>query len=385
MKSIQLITVCCTFLGIFTTKAQVVPFNSDRWKIEAAGHVLDAYKGETNVLLLQRGDALLQDVDFENGIIEFDIFLDNRRGFPGVIFRMQDNTNYEEFYLRPHLSGMPDAMQYAPVFNSNSAWQLYHDQANLVQNGRVSFEMRDHNGYNTFYDYPYDRWLHVKLVVSGIRAEVYFDHEEVPTLHISQLRHGFSHGNIGITTSVSPFYFSNFSYTPMKNVQLTAVTETAVVPEEHRIPTWEISNVISEESIKDVVRLTPGTLDTLIWQSVQSEPTGLINISAQRVLSDRTMNTVFARVNINSKGERITKLDFGFSDRVQVYCNGQLLYAGNNSYLTRDYRFLGTIGYFDSVYLPLKNGINEVILAVSETFGGWGLQGKFENMEGITL
>jgi hypothetical protein len=43
------------------------------------------------------------------------------------------------------------------------------------------------------------------------------------------------------------------------------------------------------------------------------------------------------------------------------------------------------MGYYDAVYLPLKKGKNELWLAVSENFGGWGLKGKFENMEGIQL
>ena len=43
---------------------------------------------------------------------------------------------------------------------------------------------------------------------------------------------------------------------------------------------------------------------------------------------------------------------------------------------TRDYRFLGSIGYWDRLYLPLVPGENELVLAVSENFGGWGLQAR---------
>jgi hypothetical protein len=384
MKSRQkVITFFCILVACYTN-AQIVPFNSERWTIEAKGHVIDGYEGETNVLFLQRGSAILNDVDFENGIIEFDIFLSVRRGFPGVIFRMTDDNNYEEFYLRAHLSGMPDAMQYAPVFGGNSSWQLYHDQANLVQNGRVSFEMRDHNGYNTTYAYPYDRWLHVKLAVSDTRAEVYFDHQEKPTLQISQLRHGATHGGIGVSTNVSPFYFANFSYTAMPHVDLLPLPETSFPSEQFSIPSWDISQVMPESSLKNTVHLESYMLDTMSWQKARSEPSGITNISAVRALRSE-INTVLARAQITSRGDQIKKFDFGYSDRVRVYCNGVLLYSGNNTYLTRDYRFLGTIGYFDSVYLPLKNGENEIILAVSETFGGWGVQGKFENMERISL
>jgi sugar lactone lactonase YvrE len=41
-------------------------------------------------------------------------------------------------------------------------------------------------------------------------------------------------------------------------------------------------------------------------------------------------------------------------------------------YQQRDPSFLGIIGLFDAVYLPLKQGDNELMLAVFESFGGWG-------------
>jgi hypothetical protein len=57
--------------------------------------------------------------------------------------------------------------------------------------------------------------------------------------------------------------------------------------------------------------------------------------------------------------------------------------AGADDYRSRDYRFLGTIGYFDELYLPLKKGENELIFAVSEDFGGWGIKALFEDPVGI--
>ena len=73
------------------------------------------------------------------------------------------------------------------------------------------------------------------------------------------------------------------------------------------------------------------------------------------------------------------------SDRVRVYLNGRLLFRGDDNYQSRDYRFLGSIGYFDSLYLPLAKGGNELLIAVSEEMGGWGIQAKLEDLAGITL
>ena len=46
-------------------------------------------------------------------------------------------------------------------------------------------------------------------------------------------------------------------------------------------------------------------------------------------------------------------LELGYSDRAIVYLNGERLYRGNATYRSRDYRFLGSIGLWDTIYLPL--------------------------------
>ena len=89
-------------------------------------------------------------------------------------------------------------------------------------------------------------------------------------------------------------------------------------------------------------------------------------------------------ITVSDKAQ-VKPLQFGFSDSVKVYFNGQLIYGGNDLFRSRDYRFLGTIGYYDTLYLPLLNGKNELIMAVSEKFGGWGVQARFADMTGISL
>ena len=70
------------------------------------------------------------------------------------------------------------------------------------------------------------------------------------------------------------------------------------------------------------------------------------------------------------------------------YLNGRLLFRGDDPARSRDYRFLGSIGYWDALYLPLREGDNEILLAVSEDhedLGGWGVQAKLENLNELTL
>ena len=92
---------------------------------------------------------------------------------------------------------------------------------------------------------------------------------------------------------------------------------------------------------------------------------------------------MLAKFELNATKDQLKKLELGFSDRARVYCNGILLYSGNNTYQSQDYRHLGTIGFYDAVYLPLKKGKNKIMIAVSETLGGWGIQGKLENQDAL--
>ncbi len=56
---------------------------------------------------------------------------------------------------------------------------------------------------------------------------------------------------------------------------------------------------------------------------------------------------------------------------------GRLLFTGRSAYRERDPSFLGIIGYNDTVVLPLAKGHNELVVKVTEVFGGWGLMARW--------
>ena len=52
----------------------------------------------------------------------------------------------------------------------------------------------------------------------------------------------------------------------------------------------------------------------------------------------------------------------------------------------RSLRYLGVMTIDnDALFLPLKQGENELIFAVSEAFGGWGVTARLEDLAGIRL
>jgi hypothetical protein len=85
------------------------------------------------------------------------------------------------------------------------------------------------------------------------------------------------------------------------------------------------------------------------------------------------MKVLYARTTIESDRDQVKKLYIGYSDEVSVFLNGKIFYRGRSAQGFRDPGFLGIINpENDAVYLPLKKGHNELMLAVSELGGGWG-------------
>jgi len=264
---------------------------------------------------------------------------------------MQDTNDYENFYLRPHQSGQPDANQYTPVFHSASGWQLYHGA-----------------GYAAPTVYPYDTWIPVRISFSGDRAEVYIDSAE-PALIIPELKRPRQAGKVGLTAFLAEVHFSEFRYS-QEAPTLRGAPPAVPEPPEGAVLSWEVSAPFAEKELVGLTRLPEGFASTLTWRDLPAEGTGITNLARISPLTDGT-NTVWVRwPEARGPAERVR---FGYSDRVRVFCNGHLLYSGSNLYRSRDFRYLGTIGLFDEIRCPTRDGRNEVLFAVSESFGGWGI------------
>src|SRR5574341_1050999 len=99
-----------------------LPFSDGGWELQGAATT--AREGEGDVLDLGTGAALRRDVSLLDGTIDLDVKVTRRRSFVYLLFRVLGEGEHEEVYLRPHKSGLGDALQYAPVWQGQSAWQL---------------------------------------------------------------------------------------------------------------------------------------------------------------------------------------------------------------------------------------------------------------------
>jgi hypothetical protein len=342
-----------------------VPPGLDQWNIEFAEVTTETYMGK-ECIFLKKGAMFLKDVDLLDGIIEVDMSFPQQRSFPGFAFRMQDVENFENFYVRPHQSGNPDATQYTPVFNGQAGWQLYHGE-----------------GYSNAFTFKFNEWHHVKIVLNGLQADIFIDDMQKPLIKVAELKHEWKTGKIGLISGGTPVRFANLGYTPKQG---TAPTRPPVPPNgtAGMITQWKVSNAVNRSFFENKNQLTDAIKKQLTWTTETSEPSGTINLS-KFLQSGDTSNTIVAKVLIQSDAEQLKGLSFGFSDYVIIYLNDKAFYYGADKFMSRDYRFLGTIGFFDMIFLPLKKGLNELWFVVSEDFGGWGVKAKFENMENISL
>ena len=341
------------------------PFDSSAWNISAAEWRVEPYRGRS-ALLLRDGAAWLKGSNFQNGTIEFDIAFSDVGGFPGIAFRAATHSDYELFYLRQNLSGQPHATQYTPVLHGLFAWQIYAGPK-----------------WEATARWTYDRWMHVKLIVSGTRAELYVDGDSAVQI-VPGLRGPQGAGEIGVISG-NGARFTNFVVRPDPAPSLSNATPLAARDSTPAtiVRTWRVSAPFAESLLTGVADLPkiPG-LETS--KTLDIEERGIANL-ARLAGNGSGHNTVVAAVTITSDRARTVPVRFGFSDRVRVYLNGQMLYAGNDGFGTHDPEFLGIVGLFDELALPLKRGRNELWFAVSETFGGWAITADLPDRDGITV
>lgn len=358
-----------------------VDFDSPQWQISDSNARKEEYLGRKS-LYLKSGFAFLKDVVFEDGVIDVDIATTSLTSFVGVLFRGESAEDHEIVYLRPFKSGQPDAVQYTPSFNGSAPWQLYSGK-----------------GYTTAVEIPHDQWVHVRIEVSGLTLKVYFNNQGQPVLINEDLKRGYSRGSVGLWGIVNGAHFSNFSYRLNPPVERHAPQPSPVAA--GILSKWEISEAF------DVTQRDPETLPTtsemksMKWQPVGVEMPGMVVIDryrrspskgqfftdpSQRVGQRPGRKVVLARAAIYSDRDQSKKMSLGYSDEATVFLNGQPLFIGRSAYRYRDPGFLGIMDVEDdSVYLNLKKGRNEIVLAVAEYFGGWGFICRIDDPQGIKL
>lgn len=360
-----------------TLETLAVAADSPRWELQGEARAIDSLGRKC--LSLNGGAAVLSDFELRDGVIDVDISTSAPRGFFGIQFRIAESGGDAEWvYLRQHKSGLSDAMQYTPVLHTGLNWQLYSGP-----------------GYTGAVEIPRDAWFHLRLVVAGAQARLFVHDMERPALVIDDLKSGVERGQVALAVLTGATCFADFT-----------VRRTPDVPWQRHLPPmppgaltrWSLSPAFDALE-RDLERpLSPAEAGAIAWQEVDAEPPGLVAINryrdsphprvsfatdfSKRLEPQPGMKVVYARTRIESDRDQVKKLQLGYSDDVSLFLNGQILFRGRSAQNFRDPAFLGIVSpENDAVYLPLRKGTNELVLAVSELGGGWGFITRLVDLE----
>lgn len=368
---------------VLVTAALMVPASGARAQVERLAPDDAAWtftgeggvqvRGGEDVIYLRSGQVLRPDVSFSDGTIEFDLLPTDQRTFLGVLFRRGEGDHTEDIYFRLHKSGLPDAIQYTPDYRGYGQWQLYHGP-----------------GTTAAATFPAGHWRRVRIEVRGERAAVFIGGTSQPQLVVDRLRAGTREGHIGFWGNFPGASADDPPVALLRDITVRHGETTYAFPSPERtavpgiVSEWGVSRSFARDG--DVVGEPPAAVVGGEWATAVTEPSGLLPLDRDMPRPDEGVATVLAGLRIEAGSDRVARLDLGFSDDASVFLNGRLVYSGKHGFSPNFPRRQGLITLDQAaLYLPLERGANELVVAVSEIYGGWGIMGRIEDREGLTI
>lgn len=361
----------CLALQAAVLPVRPLPLADGKWEMTGDARIARGPEGRDE-LVAGTGFGFRRDVRLEDGTIEFDVQVTDRRSFVYVYFRAETDGEREEFYLRPHKSALPDAVQYAPVWQGRSAWQLYHGP-----------------GATAAPAFRHGEWSRVRVVVSGRRAALFIDDMATPALLVPRLARDPKAGYIALGGFLPQGVPGSGPIARFRDVSVTAghipyaFPASADAPRETgTVTTWAVSQAFAPPADGSVL---PDTSVTGAFTPYETEPSGLLPLHRHVRVPPSGATAAVARVMIRAERAGTYAFDLGFSDVATVFVNGTPVFRGDGSYSFDRPRREGLIGFDNArIYLPLRAGDNELAVLLSDSFGGWGLMGRFADASGLT-
>ena len=365
-------------LALAAAPPRELPFTDGGWKTTDPKARVERLGGR-EALRLTTAMSFRRDVDLADGTVEFDLWSTGERAFAYIHFRMQTDGESEAIYFRLHKSRLPDAIQYDPFYQALGNWQLFHGPESTAAT-----------------EIPAGRWMHVRLVLSGEKAALFYGDSAEPVLTVPKLARGTKGGFIALRSFLGanikgevepPSSFANVVVKPgVVDFDFSRVVEPKAKALPGLVTAYRFSPAFSPAD--GAVPAMPSTLgDPATWPVVRTLPTGLVVIGSQVTIPAgvRRYGTV-ASFRVRATEASVKRLRLGFSDEASVFLNGQIVYSGDQRYSFNFPRQEGLI-HLDqaSLYLPLQKGDNTVQIAVTEVFGGWGLMAQFDDPTGLVI
>jgi hypothetical protein len=358
------IAVMALFAAMATSTAQSntgpIPGWDGAWEIDPRSGKITEHMGRPAAMLRGNFPPILSSgADFTDGTIEFDMAALPGGNFVGLVFRYADGLNHENIYFRLHRSGAFEAVQYAPRVNgSGGTWQLYPQFFG-----------------NTLL--PTDRWVRVRAEVRGSSMELFVGDSARPLIVVPRLRGLTTSGRVGIWGRVNnrpeewTVAISNVRVRPRPPAAIVAVDTSSLAP--GTVTGWRVAGPFAAP---DTAALPPLPASAQ-WIPIAVEELGLVNVTKVLKKPSAGRFVAYLRTTVRSDAARLTPLEIGYSDDIMIWLNGAPVFLGINAQGSRYPDYLGLIApTTERIYLPLRRGENELLVALSDRVGGWGLAAR---------
>lgn len=204
------------FLGIinslFLSAQTIIPDITDKSKLDVYNREVLVSQGEEDKtgsieFNAKPGDglAVIKNIEFENGTIEFDVKGKDvlQRSFVGVAFHIQDENTFNAIYFRPFNFKKPEraghSVQY--ICHPEFTWQKL----------RTDFPEQFENPVTPVPN-P-ENWFHAKIEIEWPGVKVYVENSNKPSLDVT-LKSTYKKGKVG-------FWVGNGSDGSFKNLRVT--------------------------------------------------------------------------------------------------------------------------------------------------------------------
>jgi hypothetical protein len=357
----------------FTQKKQSKPatnnkvsLTADKWTFQPGKIEFLDYKGRRAMKLSPgSGPAILKDIVFKDGTIEYDVEPVSTEFANEIFFHRKDEKEQEIVYLRVQKIGNPfanEGVQYCPYFDGVNMWDMYPQ-------------------YQSPAPAKAGEWNHMKLVISGKQMHVFVNNTLV--LRIPKLEGREIEGSIA---------FEGASV--ISNVEIKPGETEGLAPEEGIDLTKHEANYIRHWAVTQPTLLPVGADPTAAVDlpkndafngKAEAETAGLVSLTRQFGTNEKR-RIAWLRSVITTKEAMKTNLQLGFSDEIWVYLNNQLTYVDKNLFMENMRKYPdGRLSVQNgSVMLNLKQGANDLMIGIANDFYGWGMIARLETTEGIT-
>lgn len=196
MKKLFLLTcVVCFSLNIFaqTITPELSKINDGKtWKIFNRSIEIGTNENQNTVNFDARqgdGIAIFQDLEFENGTIEFDVKGKDvlQQSFVGVAFHIQNDSTFNAVYFRPFNFKKPERTSHSVQYISHPkfTWQKLRSEFS------GQFEKTVKPVPNP------DEFFHARIEVQWPTVKVFVENSDIPSLEVKMLS-TFKKGKIGL-------------------------------------------------------------------------------------------------------------------------------------------------------------------------------------------